>query len=201
MRKLLILLLLSVCTGMAQAASFGIGTGTSTLDVDTSGADRVDDEDGYLKVFGAAEVSPNLDVEFGYIDFGEFSAHYPDFDETDTASATAFTVSALLNADLTPSLNAYLRVGLDFWNAEFKAAGSDPFFGSFSGSGDGSGNDTYLGAGVDLSLSPKAKIRLELEKYTNIAEGVAVSVEDVGSIELEGSDVDLFGVALIINLE
>lgn len=202
MRKLLIILAVFGFPIMGHAGYLGGGAGTSTLDFADESADRVDDEDGYVRVFGGAEISPNLGAEFGYVDFGEFSAHYPSFDETDTATATAFTVSALAKADLTPQLNAFFKFGLAFWNAEIDAVAFDPFFfGNISGSGSGSGNETFFGAGIGLDIGERAGVRVEIEKYKDIGKGVNVTFEDIGSVELEGGDVDLFGVALIIKLE
>lgn len=202
MRNLLLFLALLTCPVIGQAAYLGAGTGTSALDFADEGADRVDDEDGYVRLFGGVEINPNLGAEFGYVDFGEFSAHYPILDETDTATATAFTVSALAKADLSPQLNAFFKFGLAFWNAEVDAIAFDPFFfGTISGSGDGSGNETFFGAGLGLKLGDRFALKAEIEKYKDIGKGVTVSFEDLGSVELEGGDVDLFGVALVIQLE
>lgn len=201
MRKLLIILALISFPVISQAAYLGAGTGTATLDSDTTGADRVDDEDGYFKVIGGIEINQSLNAEFGYIDLGEYMVHFPAFNETDTASATAFTVAGLAHGDLNQSLSAFFRFGISFWTAEVDAVIDDPFFGFFSGSGDGSGNNPFLGAGLDLRFSEKAAIRFEYEKYKEIGEGVAVTADGLGSIELEGGDIDLFGVALVFKLE
>lgn len=189
---------------VVSAGYFGVGLGGTQVDVDTSGAaDRVDETDKYFKVFAGIkinpEIYPNLNFEFGYVDFGEYSAHFPAFDESDTARASAITVSMVGNGDLNEDLSVFFRLGMHFWNAEYEIEGD--FNGPVSGSGEGTGNSTLVGAGFDYKLTPKAIIRLEFEKYKDVAEEVTVGVENFGSVDTAGSDVDLLGLAIIYMFE
>jgi hypothetical protein len=189
---------------VVSAGYFGAGVGSTKVDVDTNGtADRVDETGKYIKIFGGIkinpEIYPNLNIEFGYIDFGEYSAHFPTFDETDTATASAVTVCMVGNGDLNKDLNIWFKLGLHFWKAEYEVEGD--FNGPVSGSGDGTGNSTFVGAGFDYKLNQKTILRLEFEKYKDVAKEVTVGIENFGSFDSAGSDVDLLGLAIIFAFE
>ncbi|HEX5055977.1 MAG TPA: outer membrane beta-barrel protein [Gammaproteobacteria bacterium] len=197
MRYIVAFLALVFCDPV-NAGYFGVGTGTATADFDTSGsADRVDDEDNYLKIFGGPSRDSNYGVEFGYISFGKYSAHFPQRDRTDQIRAKAITVAAVLNGELTQSLGGFLRLGLDYWSADYR---SDAFVGiPASGSSQKSGSSPYIGAGIDFRLSEKTAIRLEYEKYKDIAKDFSVNLQFLTSAETAGSDIDLVGLSLVID--
>jgi OOP family OmpA-OmpF porin len=198
MRKYLFLLCLSL-SSVAQAGYIGGGVGTTTVDIDSGGADNIDDQDNYIKIFGGTDVNKYFSVEFGYTDFGEFSAHYPFLDETDTATGDAFSISGVIKLPLNDQLSLFGRLGLHFWNAEYEADAY--FFGPIHGSGDGSGNDTLTGLGVTYQINDRFSLRGEFEKYANVGEDVDISIPGFGSVEATGSDAELLGVAVFYALE
>lgn len=199
MRKLLIILLFSTFPLVSNAGYFGVGLGSSSIDFSDEGADRIDDEDSYTKFFGGFEINEYLTGELGYVDFGEFSAHYNFLDETDTASGTAFLASALLNGNFDQSVSGFFRVGLSFWDVDYDVEAD--FFGPIRGSGSGTGNELFYGLGLNYQASDNFLIRGEFEKYSDIGKGVNVSIANVGSVETEGSDVELLGIGLIFLFE
>lgn len=190
--RYVIALILCGYFGVANAQYLGAGAGGSTVDISNVGADTVDDTDAYLKLFGGIEVTPGFAIEGGYIEFGEFSAHYPLLDETDVAEGYAFTVSGLGSADLNEKLSLFFRFGVQFWTAEYNVF----FSGTGVGSGEDSGTGTFYGAGLQYSINDTISLRFEFEKYTDVGEDVTINFPGLGSVETSGSDVETVGVAV-----
>ena len=176
----------------------GIGIGQSSLDVSDPDADSIDDTDTSLKIFVGADINPNFAVEFGYIDFGEFSAHYPLYDENDCAEGSALFATAICQADITGQFRLFGKLGFAYWDVDFTADAT--ILGTpISASGDGTGMDLLYGIGINSKATDQISIRAEWEQYKDVGDGVDVTIPGVGSVELEGEDLDVLGVALIYN--
>lgn len=151
-----------------------------------------------VQIFGGVDINPNFSAEFGYIDFGEFSAHYPLYDETDRAEGSALFVAAVGQANITEQLRLFGKVGFDYWNVDISADAT--YLGTpISGSGDGTGIDLLYGIGLNFKATDRLSIRAEWERYKDVADGVDITFAGLGSIEVEGEDVDVLGVALLYN--
>lgn len=199
----LITILTFVTTHNAASAEelgkyIGVGIGQSSLDVSDPGADSIDDTDTSFKIFGGAEINPNFAAEFGYIKFGEFSAHYPLFDETDTAEGGAIFATAIGQANITEQVGLFGKLGFAYWNLDFKADAT--YLGTpVYASGDGNGIDLLYGIGINFKATDQISIRAEWEQYSGVGDGVDVTISGIGSVELKGEDVEVMGIAMLFN--
>ena len=179
----------------ATGKYIGFGFGQSSLDISDPSADRIDDTDTSLKIFGGTNINPNFAVKFGYIDFGEFNAHYPLYDENDSAEGSAFFATAIGLANLTEQLSLLGKVGFNFWNVDYSANAT--ILGTpISASGDGTGIDLLYGIGINFKATDQISIRAEWEQYKDVGDGVDLTISGYGSVEMEGEDVDVLSVAL-----
>lgn len=188
----------SVCYALDGETYFGVGLGKSSLDLSDPSADKIDDSDTYLKIFGGKRINESMNIEFGYVKFGEYSAHYPAFDETDKADASALFASVVGKANVANNISVIGRIGLDYWIADISAKATVLGV-PVSGSGDGSGISLFFGFGMEMAISSKSAIRLEFERYNNVADGIDVTFPGFGSTEVDGEDVDLMGVSILHN--
>jgi opacity protein-like surface antigen len=186
----------SGASSAVQGGYLGVGFGNSKVDISDSDADDIEDTDTFFKIIGGIPLQNNFSIEFGYVDFGSYSAHYPFADETDKADANALYAAALGKVAIGNGLSLFGKLGLDYWTADV-SADYDVGLGPQSASGDGSDVSLMFGIGLAYDLSDNLSIRAELEKFTDIADGVDVTISGFGSVELDGSDADLIGASLI----
>lgn len=188
---------------LASAEEFntyvGFGIGESSYEIFSSDADKLEDTDTSFKIFGGVDLNPNLAAEFGFINFGEFSAEYSEplipYDETDKAHGAAFFATVKGQANITEQLALFAKLGFDIWYVNFEADGS--FSGTpFSGSGNGAGLNILYGVGINLKVTDQVSIRAEWEQYKNVGDGVDVDFPGAGTAEVDGEDIDVLGVAL-----
>ena len=182
---------------LAQEESyFGFGIGSATWDLETTGASQVDDSDTAIKFFGGRFFNENAGFEVAFADLGEGSVSFSEpgiFEETDTFSATALSISIIGQLSLSDSAFIFGKIGFAFWDAEVTAVGT--IFGiPVSGSGDGTGIDPLFGFGFLFHAGESFRVRAEYERYTNVADGVIVNIPGLGSAEVEGVDVDVISV-------
>ncbi len=69
---------LTSASAVGAETNIGVAIGESEPDLDTSGADRVDDTDTSFKIFFGRD-APNFAAEFGFVDLGEASANFTGF--------------------------------------------------------------------------------------------------------------------------
>jgi len=173
----------------------GCGFGQSSLDISDQDADSVDDTDTSFKLFAGISPNPNFALELGYADLGEYSAHYPSYDETDRAEADAFFATAIFLATLTDHVSLLGKIGFADWHVDcsvdLTAWGT-----RLSASGDGNGIDLIYGIGINLKAMDQLSIRAEWERYKDVGDGVDITFEGHRVGELEGEDVDVLGLAL-----
>lgn len=170
----------------------GFGIGESSVGFSGS-TDKVDDTDTSFKIFGGAVINPNFALELGYIDFGEFSAHYPFLDETDTFEGSAIFAAAIGQFDIAEQVRFFVKMGLAYWSMDFEV---DFNIAPFYGSGDGSGLGIFYGCGINFKVSDQVSIRAEWEHYNDVGDGVDITFPGFGSLEVEGGDVNVLSVAL-----
>lgn len=187
----------SFAGGLITAGSgyVGAGIGSAKVDIGDSGADRIDDTDTSFKIFGGMDINPNLAIEGGYINFGEVSAHYPLFDETDRFEGSALFLTGVGKVDLTKQLYVQGKIGLALWFVDFNA---DAVVGvPISASGDGNGFSPMFGLGAGFKVNDQLSVLVELERYLNVGDDVTVTIPGIGSAQIDGEDVDNIGAALI----
>ncbi len=202
-------ILLLICAvslyGVTSASAVGAETtigaaiGESEADLETSGADRVNDTDTSFKIFIGRD-APNFAVEFGYIDLGEVSAHFPLFDETDRFEATALFATLMRKFQVSERVSLFAKGGLAFWDAEASAQGVVVGV-PVSGSGSETGLDLLIGIGAEIKASDRLGIRLEFEQYQDVADGVEIPIAGLGVVELDGVDVDVLSVSFVYSLQ
>lgn len=175
---------------------FGLQLGESSIDPDTDGADQVDYADTSLKLFGGAAVNPLISAEFGFIDFGEYSAHYPTFDESHNYEATALYAAAVLTPRISNNIRLLGKAGLAYWDIDASVTSSI----GISGAGSESGINPMVGVGVEFTLSPSLAIRAEYERYQNVGDELILTFPGYGSTEPgQGEDIDVAGVSAVFS--
>jgi len=174
----------------------GIGFGQSSLDISDPGADKIDDTDTSLKIFGGFDLNPNFSAEFTYIDFGKFSAHFPLFDEADRTEGNAFSATAIGRIKIAEKVHLFGKLGFAFWNVDL-SANATVLGTPISASGDGNGIDPLFGVGISFSPTNRVSVRVDWEQYKDVGDGTDLTVPGVGSVEIDGEDVDVIGGALI----
>ena len=178
---------------------FGIGVGRATADFDTTGADQVEDSDTAIKLLFGFKNTENSAVEIAFADLGEASAHFTIAgvgEETDRFEAKAISVVYLGSMEISPTLSFFGKIGFAFWMLDASADGV--IFGTpISGSGSGTGFDPTFGIGLAFGISDNSLIRIAFERYLNVGKGVTVTFPGLGSVDLDGADVDVIGVSII----
>ena len=126
-----------------------------------SGATLDEDDTGYA-ILGGIHLNDNLDLEFGYKDFGEayIVGAVGDTFRLD-GTLRAFTSSVALAVegeayliglkpkyDLTENISIFGKIGVSMWDTTYHLA-----IGTASGSVDDDGTDFYYGAGVSASFA------------------------------------------------
>lgn len=173
----------------------GFIAGQTKVDISSSGADAINDTDTSFKLFAGTDINPNLAFEFGYIDFGNYGAHYPLYNETDSFEGNALFVTAIGKAMVANNLSLYAKIGFDYWRGKADANATVSGI-PVSGSGDGTGLSPVFGFGLNFDVTDRLALRAEWERYSDVGDGVNVTFSGLGSVKLTGSDVDVLGVGL-----
>ena len=126
-----------------------------------SGATLDEDDTGYA-ILGGIHLNDNLDLEFGYKDFGEaYLAGASGNTFRLDGTLYAFNTSAIIVAegeayliglkpkhDLTENISIFAKIGVNMWDTTYHLA-----TGTASGSVDDDGTDFYYGVGVSASFA------------------------------------------------
>lgn len=180
--SLAILLAMGMAASAAHAAETGlfaeVGLGMSTTDtgLDNIPGVSVDEEDVFFSIGGGYNFNKMFAVEAGYIDLGEVEASVPGY--TATVSTDGFYFGPRLTVELSPQVEAYGRLGMLAWDAEYND--SDGF--SFSEDG----TDIYFGIGAAFKVSNQVSLGADWTRYTLESDG-------------DDTDVDAFGAKLKFN--
>lgn len=185
--------------GQDQDNYFGIGFGISTIDIDTTGADQVNDSSTAIKfLFGSRNPDNNTAFEVAFADLGKASIHYTFAgvgEETDRFKARALSIAFLGFGKSSSEFSFFGKIGFAYWMVD--ASADAVIFGTpISGSGSGFGLEPVFGFGVNM-VTDNSMIRISFERYLNVGKGVTVTFPGLGSVDLDGADVDVIGVTLI----
>ena len=162
----------SSATLAAQGGYIGAGIGRSNIDDETG----FDESDTGFKLFGGYRANENVAFEAFYADFGE-----PDMKEFGaklSEEVTGFGVQVVGIAPLANQFELFGKLGLIFWDEDFKVNGTTTY--------SDDGTDLTFGFGGAFTVNPQFSIRVEWEFY---------AIEDsVGDL-----DTDLLSVGLQFN--
>ena len=157
-------------------ASFGQSTWddieTSESDIDDGSIISMDSEDSDtgLRLFIGAEINPNLSVELGHVDLGEFTIDaisdgsgvlYAPGDVSAKASGDGMDLSLIGKFPVGSRGSLYVRAGMLMWDVDAKLSDST---GSISGSDDGS--DIFYAFGGEYRIADNFGLRGEYALYT-----------------------------------
>ena len=177
----LVLMLVSGSTFAASigpGAYVGFGFGQSTMNDASTALLGVpaDDQDTGVKFFGGVMFNPNVGLELGFVDFGNFSGSSPREDWQASGVNISF-VGALPLQDSPVSL--FGKVGAFSWTVDDNVIP----FGTLSTSG----TSLSYGFGTEIELSRDLGASIQWERFT-----------DVGDPNITGrSDIDLLTLNLV----
>ena len=174
----------------------GISYGISELDFHDSQAARIDNRGTYLKLLGDYVVNKHFAIEYGYFDYGSFSAHYSNNDEKISVDGYALTASAIGKAEIAARVRLMGKIGLDYWSEDVNV---DFNFGNRTQHAADHGSDisSLFGVGLEYDISKDLLVRMEVEKYKGIDFDVELVTNRLDPIELSGKDVNTIGVAFL----
>ena len=135
----------------------GGSIGSSTID-DTIETIPVDTDSTSIRLYGGYEFNKHFAIEFGYLDFGEFTESLQiDGSPVElSAEADGFTLSVVGTLPLSDRFSLHGTVGSFFWDGDT----------SFNGIADDPGDtNLFLGVGANFSLTTSLSIRAEFANY------------------------------------
>ena len=143
-------------SAQAQVSGTGLYVGGSAGQAKWKGGDfpGLDSTRVGGKLYGGYEFTPNLALELGYVDFGDFGS----------MDASGFFLDAVGKFPFTPQWSGLARVGA--------------FQGKLSnGSGSDRGTSYKAGLGVQYNLTPNMALRSEYERYRFDTMGITPKVD------------------------
>lgn len=172
----------------AQSWYAGVGAGESSMK-DAGEAllgTSFDDSDTGWKVYGGylfnptVTLEPNIGVELGYIDFGEFTGSGGG--ASDNWEATGISLSLVGLLPLEHQFSLLAKIGATRWDVDDQfTVGGIPFAASETGT------DFSFGVGAQYDFTQQVGARLEWERFT-----------DVGDENITGqSDLDLLSLSAV----
>ncbi len=143
--------------------------------------------DGGYKIYGGYEINPNISIEAGYFDLGEFQFNHitvPDGLLKTNMRVRGINLDVVGHLPLSEKLSAFARLGVTY------ALTQDTFSGTGAASGLGgklSDRDTFPKAGIGLqyALNDSWALRLEGERYR------------ISNAITDHNDIDLFSVGVV----
>lgn len=146
-----IILLMLFCFASTASAAGYVGASIGKTDYDVP---PFDDPIGF-EIMGGADISQNAAFEVSYVNFGESSDNIP---PEWKLSATSLTFGALLKAPLSPTANAFVKVGMHMWDIELKEDG-------FGLLGEDDGTDIFFGFGASFNVDPRLSVGVRYMSY------------------------------------
>jgi hypothetical protein len=180
--SLAILLTTAMAGGAAHAAEQGFfaeaGVGFTSMDTGLDGMPgvSVDEEDVFFSIGGGYNFTNMFAAEAGYIDLGEASISFSDVffgNYKATVSVDGIYFGPRLTFGVTEQLDAYARIGLLAWDAEFKDSDG------FSASDDGT--DVYFGLGAAWNISQQFAVGADWTRYATESGGEDVDIDAFGA--------------------
>jgi OOP family OmpA-OmpF porin len=179
---------LYVGAGVGQSEYDDFGTDASGLDDGSIIAADINDTDTGIRLFIGAGINPNLSIELGYVDLGEFTIDaisdgsgflYAPGDVSLDIPADGVDLSFIGKLPVGTNGSLNLRVGFLMWDAKAKLADTT---GSISVSDDG--NDIFFAFGGEYRFTEQLGLRGEYAIY-----------------DLDGTDVNLLSASLAYYLD
>jgi OOP family OmpA-OmpF porin len=135
-----------------------------------------DDKDTAWKIFGGYQFNPNLGVELGYVDLGDFTANGTVLGAPVSASAEAkgFELVGVGSIPFTQQLSGYAKAGAFRWDVDTRTAAGA----TATGGGD-KGTDFTYGLGLKYDFTRNIAGRLEFQRYNNVGETSTTGQSDV----------------------
>jgi OOP family OmpA-OmpF porin len=131
-----------------------------------------DDKDTAWKIFGGYQLNPNLGVELGYVDLGDFTANGTVLGAPVSASAEAkgFELVGVGSLPFTQQLSGYAKAGAFRWDVDTRTT---------VGSAGDKGTDFTYGLGLKYDFTRNIAGRLEFQRYNNVGETSTTGQSDV----------------------
>jgi opacity protein-like surface antigen len=124
-----------------------------------------DSGDPAFKVFGGYKIMPNLAIEAGYIDFGEYSTIHQLENTTEDPAFEAKGLSLMVvgTIPVNERVNLFGKVGALRWEQDV----TDPDHPE-RGTRHNEGTDLALGLGAEIKLSKNISLRAEAEHFDDL---------------------------------
>ena len=151
----IVLLALFLFTLTASAAGYvGASIGKTDYDSGTSYG-SFEDPIGF-EILGGLDISPNAAFEVSFVNFGDAG----DGDPSDewTLSATSLTFGGLFKAPISPTAEAFVKIGMHMWDVELES----DVFGKI---GDNDGTDIFFGFGAAFNVAPMLDVGVRYMSY------------------------------------
>lgn len=159
-----------VSPGLAWAQGYvGFGAGQSSLvdEGDVAPGGNIDDADMGWKLFGGYSFHPNLAVEFGYLDLGQFDG---EGGLTGSWEATGINVSALGVWPLANQFSLLGKIGATRWDVDNNLGGL---------SASDNGTDLSYGIGAQYDFTPQIAGRFEWERFGDVGDEGSTGQSDL----------------------
>lgn len=168
----------------------GFGIGQSTGEITAPTAYKTEESGTAFKIFGGTEISRRLALEVGYANFGEFKSYFVSGNEVDTYETSALFATVIGKSYITDEVNVFLRLGLHYWMLDFEADMDVP---PYSSSSSGNGFNYLYGFGISYDKTEKITVRLDVERYGQVADGMEVKIPPSVFYDLNAMDVTVVG--------
>ena len=131
-----------------------------------------DDKDTAWKIFGGYQFNPNLGVELGYVDLGNFTANGTVLGAPVSGSVEAkgFELVGVGSIPFTQQLSGYAKAGAFRWDVDTSTT---------VGSAGDKGTDFTYGLGLKYDFTRNIAGRLEFQRYNNVGETSTTGQSDV----------------------
>lgn len=170
MKKLVVSAALALSLGVAHAAEGYVGgsIGSSHFNVDCSGTYQCSTSDVGLKVYGGLQINPQVAIEVGYTDFGQFEINHG------AVNTTALTLGVALRAPISHNINVVGRLGVAAMTTE---TGS-----GWWGHHSEDHNELIAGIGLESPLNKNWKVQggLDLTKFEFLGDSGSLYMVHVG---------------------
>lgn len=135
-----------------------------------------DDKDTTWKAFVGYNFSRYFAAEFGYVDFGEFTASGTAgvLPASASVEAQALELVAIGSIPLSPQFAAYVKGGVYRWDADSRVS-----IGPASAATGDDGTDWTIGAGLKWDFTRNVGARLEYQRYNNVGNAGSTGNSDI----------------------
>lgn len=159
-----------------KAFYIGGGGGQSEVDDFCDGASNCDDTDTAWKIFGGYRFNPNIAIEAGYVDFGEFTASDTifGFSVTGKAEVTGVTAHVLGILPVHERVSLMARAGTIYSDVDIKASGA-----GITVNEDDQSFAFAAGLGAEFNITDQFALRAEYELFKDVGDDDETGESDV----------------------